>query len=124
MNIDEETPGTSVKGIFADEPLSGGSSSEINRLSEQVEELKDKLGDVIFIAATIIIIVADLAFLPNSQTWAAPISILAVQIIFLYMMARVCRVNDINRLQETLLDGLDRWKGNPRPQPPTDQADR
>ena len=101
--------------VFADEPLEGGESKEIARLSEQVERLKDKLGEVIFIACCIVIIVIDVCVMPNSQTWAAPVIIAAFQLIFLFMMARVCRVNDITTLYAMLLEGVDRYKGNRKP---------
>lgn len=105
--------------VFADKPLEGGDSREIARLSEQVERLKDKIGEVIFIACCVVVIVIDVCVMPSSQTWAAPVFIAAFQLIFLFMMARVCKVNDITTLLAVLLDGIDRYKGNGKPSDPT-----
>nr|WP_047578546.1 hypothetical protein [Methylobacterium sp. ZNC0032] len=127
MSIGDEPPDKAASRlgrVFADKPLEGGESKEIARLSEQVEALKDKLGEVVFIACCIVVIVIDICVLPSSQTWAAPVIIAAFQLIFLFMMARVCRVNDIRTLYAMLLDGIDRYKGNRKPTDPASPEQR
>ncbi len=81
-----------------------------------MEDLKDKIGDVIFIATFILVVVVNLFVLPQSENWTAPLVIGILQLAFLFVVARVCRVNDIVRLIDTALDGVDRWKrGKPLP---------
>lgn len=103
---------TPIEKLFPDrQSLSSSDANEIERLSNEVEELKNKLGDVIFISACFIIIIMDLFIFPSSQTWAAPVIISIFQIIFLWVIARLCRVNDIVRITDTILDAIDRYKG-------------
>ncbi|MBD8893523.1 hypothetical protein [Roseibium litorale] len=114
MSSKEDPPSTkpSLKKFFESSPQSAGEAREIARLSEEVEQLKDKLGEVIFLSTFIIFFLVDLFIFPDLQTWSSPIIIGLFEFAFLFILARICRVNDILVLTELIFDGIERYKGN------------
>lgn len=111
----QENKTVSAEALF-NEPSSGGAENvwrndEIAQLSEEVEGLKNKLGEVVFIAIFFNVIVIDMFLFQFYDVWTSPLVIGILQIIVLIVLARICKVNDINVIMNIILDGVDRLKG-------------
>ncbi|WP_422383245.1 hypothetical protein [Roseibium album] len=87
-------------------------SREIARLSREIEQLKNKIGEVIFLASFILIIVIDIFVFPTISTWTGSVVLGFLQLCLLFILARMCRVNDILTFTELIMDGIERYKGN------------
>lgn len=86
--------------------------ADLASLSEENEALKDKIGEIKFLWALVVIILADFFAFEKMQSWGGPVVIGVFQLVFIFIYARMCKVDDITRLTETLFVGLDKWKGN------------
>lgn len=109
MNTTDEQP---AANIFSTDREPSVLEADLARLSEENESLKDKLGEVKFLWSLVAIILADFFAFEKMQTWGGPIVIGVFQLVFIFIYARMCKVDDITRLTETLFVGLDKWKGN------------
>lgn len=110
------SPKPDAKSLFGSPstPSEEGVAGETARLSEEVEKLKDKLGEVIFASAFIIVIVIDLSMFSSFTTWTASIVIGILQFIFLFIFARICRVNDVMVITNLIFEAIERYKGSDR----------
>ena len=92
--------------------MPSGQAAEIARLSEEVEQLKDKIGEILFVSVFVVVLVIDIFVFQSFEIWPAPVVLGLLQVAFLFVFARICRVNDVMRLIELFFDAIDKYKGN------------
>ena len=113
MNTNEEPlDHSSAEEIFRAGEKPSLYEEEIARLSEQNENLKSKIDENKFLYALVVIILFDFFSFQHMPNLGGPIVIGVLQIIFIFVYARMCKVDDITTITETLLAGLDKWRGN------------
>lgn len=72
-------------------------------LQDELERARDTHREERFIWVVVVLLVVDMATFGSMETWAAPVSILALQIIGLMVFAKRCGVEDVHQIMDKIL---------------------
>ena len=77
-------------------------------LAERIQNLEAGILEERFLWIRAFLLIFDLFFFQNYETWGSPIGILILEVIFLIVLARKFGVSDITRLTDKLLSAFGR----------------
>lgn len=87
-------------------------SSQIERFEKEIENLKSQMNENKFIFVFSFVILTDIFSFPNMNTWGSPLTIGILEIVLLFVYARMCGVDDVVRFTEIILALLEKSKKN------------
>ena len=80
------------------------SGANIADLEKRLSDLHNKLLEERFLWAVVLILIFDICTFGSMQSWAAPLSIAVIELIFLFILARKCGVEEIPQLFDRVLN--------------------
>ena len=84
-------------------------------LEARYAELQSKVGEERFLWSVVVVLLVDLLMFERFGTWAAPVCITIVEVIFFVVLARKCRVPDITMLLDRVTDFYAPHRKDPQP---------
>lgn len=100
-------PDNSYSSLDQKVPSDGSKKDmQIAELQSEIVSLKDCVNEDRFVSLLIILILLNVIFFSHTEGWGAPITILVLELILLFILARKLGVEDItNILDKYLLNG-------------------
>lgn len=91
----------------------GAKDESLVALEADLSELKDRLGAERFIWTFVLVLVVDLFVFPRVSTWATPVVIGVLELLFLIVIARLTGMEDVSLFVDKMLSMAD--KLGPKP---------
>jgi hypothetical protein len=105
MTVDRSEPRNAL--LNEDDPRPT-SDEAMARLEGAIERQRDQAREERFCWIALTIVLVDMVVFTNAKTWAAPVSITALEAILLFVIARKCGVDEISEITARVLDS---WSG-------------